>query len=120
VLPDALLTVERQARDGTVRLRVRGEIDAYTAPVFRRALACEQDAHERRIELDLSQVSFMDGSALNVIEWAAHALAPRRIRLVHPSDIGASLISISGLDGNVDVLLEPHAHDEPALRVPRS
>ncbi|MEV4709040.1 STAS domain-containing protein [Actinoplanes sp. NPDC049316] len=66
-VPEQLLTVTAvQATDDYARLRCAGEIDQATAPLFADALA-EAVPGRRRVEVDLSEVSFLDSSGINAL-----------------------------------------------------
>lgn len=62
---------------GGIRVEVDGELDAYTVRLLLRALAdCADDGHER-LELDLTEVGFLDSvAALALVE----AADPGRVR----------------------------------------
>lgn len=53
--------------DGDVlRGYIEGEIDTFTAPVLREELESIQVAEGKKIELDLSKVSYMDSTGLGI------------------------------------------------------
>lgn len=68
-------------------VRVVGEIDMATAPELGKAIAAAV-GRTRRIVVDLSQVSFLDSSALNTLVGCQRAAAARQIqlRVVSPAD----------------------------------
>jgi anti-sigma B factor antagonist len=55
-------------------VRVRGELDLATSPVVSRRLREEIDAGCRSILLDLSEVTFVDASALGMLTLTRRAL----------------------------------------------
>lgn len=62
--PDRALTIEQHAADdGTVQLRLRGELDAYTAPDLEQALVTPLESGAA-VEIDLTEVTFVDSSGL--------------------------------------------------------
>lgn len=73
---DPGLTIEESRRDGLPVLIVSGEADVLSAPVLRHALA---DATERFrvVVLDLSNVTFLDSTALSVLVVARRRLTIR-------------------------------------------
>jgi anti-sigma B factor antagonist len=70
---DELLTT-RRGRDCTV-VQVRGELDMQTAPQLRESLQGLIEAGDRRIVLDLAEVSFMDSSALGAVVTVFRSLS---------------------------------------------
>jgi len=68
-------------------LEVRGEIDMATAPEVERTLEVVADPI-RRVVVDLTAVTFLDSSALNVLVKSQRDLAHREIefRVVSPDD----------------------------------
>jgi len=70
--------VEAVAACGGLTIRVRGEIDLATAPELE---ACLLDVDGEMVDLDLSGVTFCDGSGLRVLDQARHRLGDRlRVR----------------------------------------
>lgn len=64
--PEAVLEVhQEEAQDGTAVCRPRGEIDSFTAPRLRQALAGLASA--RRLVVDLSDVGFIDSAGLGAL-----------------------------------------------------
>jgi anti-sigma B factor antagonist len=66
------LEVSQAEHHGTCSLVIRGELDIASAPQLEERLRSLLDAHQR-IELDLSDVSFLDSSGLAVLIRAAEA-----------------------------------------------
>ena len=58
-------SIETHRDDGVVRLTVHGELDLSTSPELEEALAHASSAP--RVDLDLSEMSFMDSSGLAVL-----------------------------------------------------
>lgn len=82
-----LLVTGDRRDDGTVRVRVSGDLDGFAVPVFRERLAALLAVPVRCVELDLSEVSFCDAAGLREL------LALRfRAQL---DDIEVVLVSIS-------------------------
>ncbi|USQ85417.1 STAS domain-containing protein [Streptomyces phaeoluteigriseus] len=70
------LSVEQQVVEGIRVVAVRGEIDHDVKDVFRDALLPQNEAvPPSRIVLDLSEVTFMDSSGINVLVAAHRAVA---------------------------------------------
>jgi anti-sigma B factor antagonist len=70
VLPQQF-SIDRRASEklGQVHLSVRGDVDLYTAPKLREALASEK-RNGRGVRLDLEDVEFMDSTGLKVLVQA--------------------------------------------------
>jgi anti-anti-sigma factor len=68
-------------------LRVSGEVDFATAPRLAEAIDASS-AETSRVVVDLSSVSFLDSSALNVLVRARRTLGERgaTLRVVSPTD----------------------------------
>jgi anti-anti-sigma factor len=74
---------------------LRGDVDAYTAPILREALAREV-GDALPLTLDCSGLTFIDGAGLKVLEWAAAAYAPRRIEVRNAPPALRQLTAILG------------------------
>jgi anti-sigma B factor antagonist len=85
--------------DGTVVVRLAGELDLYNAQAVREALlACCAEAPERLI-IDLSDVKFIDSTALGVLIEARTRMENRRgFMLAAPGLETRRALEISGLD----------------------
>ncbi len=80
--PERVLTIRNDAGpDGTARLHVSGELDAHSAPEFAEAFE-PAVAGGAAVEVDLTDVSFIDSSGL------AALIAARQRAL----DLGGSLV----------------------------
>ncbi len=79
---------------GGVILHVRGDVDLVTAPEFTRALAAATARTDRPVVVDLTQVDFMDGRGLRILEEASRA-APLTVR---PSRLVRRLLDVVQLD----------------------
>jgi anti-anti-sigma factor len=94
------LSVET-CRDGAmVVVTVRGEVDIATAPLLRAVLDGIYAARPRRVEMDLSGVTFLDSHALTTLIAARRRLAAGDVALVlrPPSRPVARVLAVSGLD----------------------
>jgi anti-sigma B factor antagonist len=69
-------------------VEVGGEIDLATAPTLKHAIASIQES-ATRVVVDLSQVSFLDSAALQVLTHSQSRLGDRdALRVVLPTDPG--------------------------------
>ncbi len=93
----------------------RGEIDAFTAPGFRDAVAgCLSDGAEALV-VDLSWVSFLDASALAVAVYAARRLGARRTAIVCPVPHIVRIFKICGLERVMTICTSREAAVEACL-----
>jgi anti-sigma B factor antagonist len=96
-----LLTVARETADGgrDVRLRLVGEMDMSTVPVFEQAFTSAVDQAPDRLIIDLSGVQFMDSSGLNALIRARNFMDDHDVDLVISgvSEQVRRLFEISGL-----------------------
>ena len=91
-----------ERRDGAVDvLALAGELDAFSAPRLREAIA----RADRDVVLDLRQVGFVDSSGLGAILGAARRLATagRRLSLVAGAGHVRDLLERTGLIGPLEV-----------------
>lgn len=98
--------------DGAVVVRLAGELDLYNAHVVRDALLESAASSPERLVIDLSDVSFIDSTALGVLIEARTRLANRRAFLLASPGLEARrALEVSGLDRHFTV----HATVEEAL-----
>jgi anti-sigma B factor antagonist len=78
------------------RFAVRGHLDLDTVPVLRNALrrAIEPGA---TIDLDFSEVTFLDSSGLQALVSMASDVAPGRVNVVGVSGGPLNVLSLTGL-----------------------
>ncbi len=79
---------------------VRGEIDLFTAPELKSALADAIEEGRLRIVVDLTETTFLDSTALGVLIGAVKRLRSRegRLTIVNTDDNIAKTFEITGLD----------------------
>ncbi|MEE1939696.1 STAS domain-containing protein [Streptomyces sp. TRM 70361] len=111
------LSVYRHDHGTRALITLAGEIDLVTAPLVRTALAeCLRDG-VRTVDVDLTAVTFCDGSGLNAF-LAASQLATDAgviLRLHYPPPAIARIIGITGSG----FLFHPvHVVREPSLQAP--
>lgn len=98
----------RSSRVGdAVVLSIVGEIDMATAPEVARAI--DDDGHDGvdRVVVDLTEVTFLDSSALNALVHSQRGLAENEIafRIVSPSDHAVrNVFDITHLTGPLSVV----------------
>lgn len=97
------LSVVSAATDGIRVLTLAGEIDRDTGQPLRQALDATGTARPR-IVVDLSRVTFMDSTGINILIAAHRSLteAGGWIRLAAPTDAVMRLLQIVGVDAVID------------------
>jgi anti-sigma B factor antagonist len=99
---DPVLEIET-AGDACI-VRLGGELDLYNAPQVRDALAEACDGSPQRVVVDLSEVDFIDSTALGVLIEARTKLDNRRaFLLAAPGLETRRALEISGLDRHFSV-----------------
>lgn len=94
---DPVAGVERT--DGSVVIRLAGELDLYNANVIREALLECCAGEPDRLVVDLSEVKFIDSTALGVLIEARTRMPNRRgFLLAAPGLETRRALEISGLD----------------------
>jgi anti-sigma B factor antagonist len=84
--------------DGVI-VRLAGELDLYNAPVVRDALSAAAAARPKRLIVDLSEVEFIDSTALGVLIEARTRMPDRKgFILAGPGLETRRALEISGLD----------------------
>ena len=94
-----LLRIDTNGRGDTLRLGLSGEFDVSSAERFRNAVT-GNGTRWRRLEIDLSDVVFMDSAGLQVlVSLNETALEDgREVALLRPSDPVMHLLELTGLE----------------------
>jgi anti-sigma B factor antagonist len=93
-----------ETEDGVVVVRLGGELDLYNAHEIRTALTDAADSQPERLVVDLSQVEFIDSTALGVLIEARTKLENRRaFLLAAPGAETRRALEVSGLDRHFDI-----------------
>ena len=93
----AVLSVD--SKDGVAIVQLAGELDLYNAPTVREALKEATEDGPERVVVDLSEVEFIDSTALGVLIEARSRFANRRaFLLAAPGLETRRALEISGLD----------------------
>lgn len=98
--------------NGSVVVRLAGELDLYNADEVRAALTRALDGAPDRIVVDMSQVEFIDSTALGILIEARSRLGRTRIALAAPQIETRRALQVSGLDRHLAV----HDSVDDALR----
>ena len=100
--PEPVLGIERT--DGAAIVRLTGELDLYNAPQLRETLVALTDERPARLVLDLSDVEFVDSTALGVLIEARSRMENRKaFLLAAPALETQRALQISGLDQHLTV-----------------
>jgi anti-sigma B factor antagonist len=91
------------AVEGGVVVRLAGELDLYNADAVRAALADALTDGPRRLVVDLSQVEFIDSTALGVLIEARSKLGRGGLALASPGAETRRALQVSGLDRHLPV-----------------
>jgi anti-sigma B factor antagonist len=99
-MPAAFALSEQSLGEGRHLVAVRGEIDLFTAPELKTALATAIERGAAGVVVDLSETTFLDSTALGVLIGAVKRLRARDGRLVIVNqDVNiAKTFEITGLD----------------------
>jgi anti-sigma B factor antagonist len=109
----AVLSVE--SKNGIAIVQLAGELDLYNAPDVRTALQEATADGPERVVVDLSEVEFIDSTALGVLIEARSRFADRKaFLLAAPGLETRRALEISGLDRHFAV----HQSVDEALEAP--
>jgi anti-anti-sigma factor len=98
--------------DGAIVVRLGGELDLYNAEQVRAALAGAIAREPARLVIDVTQVEFLDSTALSVLVEARRKLSAGQLRLAGPPPDTRRALEVSGLDRHLNV----HDTVDDALR----
>lgn len=96
---------ELASRDGTVVLRLHGELDMATAPALARAVISALDTRPAALALDLSELTFVDSTGLCVFIAGHRRAKSTGCSFVLRSPCRAVLrtLRVTGLDQRIDI-----------------
>ena len=97
----AVEAIER--RDDGVVLRLAGELDLYNANDVAAALEEVAGESPRRVVIDLTDVAFVDSTALGTLVEARRQIGPDVLVLAAPGADVARALEVSGLSGHFTV-----------------
>jgi anti-sigma B factor antagonist len=92
-----------ESHDGAIVLRLAGELDLYNAEEVRSALADALATEPTRIVIDLSEVNFIDSTALGALIEARSKLGRNDLLLAAPQLETRRTLQVSGLDRTLPV-----------------
>jgi anti-sigma B factor antagonist len=107
------LTTRTRERDGLPILEVKGEIDVFTAPLFKQAVVNMVSEGRRDLFIDMSGVEFMDSSGFGTLLGATKRLRPDggSVHLFGCSPTIERMLHLIRLDTIVGV----HAREDEAI-----
>lgn len=71
------VTVDTQRVGGAIVVKATGEVDVFTAPQLREALASAVDGDRRQVVVDLEEVDFLDSTGLAVLVFGLKRVRER-------------------------------------------
>jgi anti-sigma B factor antagonist len=92
-----------ETMDGAVVVRLAGELDLYNADEVRAALAETIERAPDRIVVDMTDVEFIDSTALGVLIEARSKLGRDGLSLAAPQLDTRRALQVSGLDRHLPV-----------------
>jgi anti-sigma B factor antagonist len=99
---------------GAIVVRLGGELDLYNAEEVRSALLQAIDSGPTRIVVDMTEVDFVDSTALGVLIEARSKLGRDGLTLAGPQIETRRTLQVSGLDRHLPV----HDSVDDALSAP--
>jgi anti-sigma B factor antagonist len=99
-MPPEFVIIEQGSEAGHFVIAARGEIDLFTAPELKQVITDAIESGERRMAIDLTEVSFLDSTALGVLIGAVKRLRSRggALAVVNTDSSIAKTFQITGLD----------------------
>ncbi len=97
---DEPLTVEVLRKDGIPVLQLRGELDGYTAGLFRERLDAALASQPRALVVDLTGAAYLDSSGLTLLLRAAGQMGGA-LHIVSPRQRITRLFQATGLTGRM-------------------
>jgi anti-sigma B factor antagonist len=108
----SVLTMAHELEGGVDVLVVRGEIDISTAARFQEALSAAVSGGHGSLVLDLSEVTFIDSTAVHILSTSASALDAQRRPFAVACAEGRPVhrvLSLTGLPASVAVYPSRHS-----------
>lgn len=99
------IKIDVKENDTVLAINVDGEIDAFTAPKLREAIFPLSEKENVKMEVDLSDVSYMDSTGLGVIVGVFKSVRSHNgeFRLIGLSERLKRLFEITGLADIIDI-----------------
>ena len=99
------LTITSIQNDDVVRVEVSGEVDVSCASELREALDTSLGEGARTIEVDISEMSYIDSTGIGVLVGFAHRAeeASARLFVLNPQRNVARVLALLGVDKQLGV-----------------
>ncbi len=99
-MPPEFSIIEQGSEAGHYVIAARGEIDLFTAPELKQVITEVIESGEHRVAIDLTEVSFLDSTALGVLIGAVKRLRSRggALAIINTDSSIAKTFEITGLD----------------------
>lgn len=99
------LEIVKSEREEILVLKLKGEVDVYTAPKLKEELLPLVDKINQKVEIDLSQVGYMDSTGLGVIIGALKVSKSKngQLTLLNATTRLNRLFEITGLSEVMDI-----------------
>lgn len=99
------ITIDVKDTNSTVEVKVKGEIDAYTAPKLRESLFPLSEQERVTMVVDLTDVTYMDSTGLGVFVGLFKSVRANNgeFRLIGLSERLRRLFDITGLADIIDI-----------------
>jgi anti-anti-sigma factor len=104
---DDLFRVE--GPNGSRELRLIGELDLTTAPILAEALSALSEEAGTPPSLDVSELTFLDSTGLNLLIRTAQSYPDRRLQLRSPTPNVRRVLDLAGLGALFEIVDEPQA-----------
>lgn len=99
------LSVTSKKKDGRTRVCVEGEVDVSNASELRDALDGALSSGSQEVEIDLSQVPYIDSTGIGVLVGTAHRATDKGVGLVvsRPQSNVARVLKLLGVGEELHV-----------------
>lgn len=99
------IQIESIEKNSVPCFKISGEIDAFTAPILKERLASVEKVEEMQVELDLSEVGYMDSTGLGVFVGFYKAVKAKggHVKITGVNKRLKRLFEITGLDEIMDI-----------------
>jgi anti-sigma B factor antagonist len=100
------LTVKEGTQPGEMTVAAAGEVDISTSPALGRTLDAALADATSRLDLDLSEVTFVDASGVSAIlvAWSRADREGIRVRLLHPPAFIRRVLDLTGVTSVCEVI----------------
>jgi anti-sigma B factor antagonist len=99
------VVIDVKHKQGKISVGVTGEVDVSNADELRDALSQQLDQAPHAIEIDISQVPYIDSTGIGVLVGAAHRAQEMKIELtvVQPQRNVARVLTLLGVSDELGV-----------------